>query len=175
MSPGQSNYRPEPLVNTRNVLQWSPAPRCRTADQQEAVRIIAYCIVYSSSCRYHVMSDIARAQHCLNTVGRDKKTSRPRQSNCALICFCSVTKKLFSGGCCYSQLISAAATIDSIIVGQPSIKEVFLQRRRRHKQIIRQSTVQCPGSNGSKTSRNILGRGQGSVWSRKETLCCISV
>ena len=61
------------------------------------------------------------------------------------------------------------------IVGQPSIKEVFLQRRRRHKQIIRQSTVQCPGSNGSKTSRNILGRGQGSVWSRKETLCCISV
>ena len=108
-------------------------------------------------------------------LGRDKKTSRPRQSNCALICFCSVTKKLFSGGCCYSQLISAAATIDSIIVGQPSIKEVFLQRRRRHKQIIRQSTVQCPGSNGSKTSRNILGRGQGSVWSRKETLCCISV
>ena len=61
------------------------------------------------------------------------------------------------------------------VVGQPSIKEVFLQRRRRHKQIIRQSTVQCPGSNGSKTSRNILGRGQGSVWSRKETLCCISV
>ena len=58
---------------------------------------------------------------------------------------------------------------------QVSIKEVLLQRRRRHKQIIRQSTVQCPGSNGSKTSRNILGRGQGSVWSRKETLCCISV
>ena len=28
------------------------------------------------------------------------------------------------------------------VVGQPSIKEVFLQRRRRHKQIIRQSTVQ---------------------------------
>ena len=77
-----------------------------------------------------------------------------------------------------TQLLLLTTHLSSInysIVGQPSIKEVFLQRRRRHKQIIRQSTVQCPGSNGSKTSRNILGRGQGSVWSRKETLCCISV
>ena len=169
MSPGQSNYRPEALVNTRNVVQWSPAPRCTPAGGSTNNRIlhIALCIVVAADIMlWHSQSSTLS----LLMLGWDKKTSRPRQSNCALICFCSVTKKLFSGGCCYSQLISAAATF----VGQPS-KEVLLQRRRRHKQIIRQSTVQCLGSNGSKTSRNILGRGQGSVWSRKETLCCISV
>ena len=133
MSPGQSNYRPEPLVNTRNVVQWSPALRCRPAGGSTNNRILR-CV--------DIMLCLTLPE--LNTVspnvgpGWDKKTSRPRQSNCALICFCSVTKKLFSGGCCYSQLISAAATS----VGQPSIKEVLLQRRRRHKQIMRQSTVQ---------------------------------
>ena len=61
--------------------------------------------------------------HCVRLclmLGRDKKISRPRQSNCALICFCSVTKKLFSGGCYHSQLISAAATL---LGGQPMTKQ----------------------------------------------------
>ena len=61
MSPGQSNYRPEALVNTRNVVHWSPALRCTPAGGS-VVRIIAYCILYST----HTI-DTARAQ-LLNTV-----------------------------------------------------------------------------------------------------------
>ena len=87
-------------------------------------------------------------------LGRDKKTSRPRQSNCALICFCSVTKKLFSGGCYHSQLISAA----TLLRGQPS-KEVLLQEEDTTQ--TNYETVHCPVSYGSKTSRKASGEVSG--------------
>ena len=88
-------------------------------------------------------------------LGRDKKTSRPRQSNCALICFCSVTKKLFSGGCYHSQLISAAATL---LGGQPS-KEVLLQEEDTTQ--TNYEIVHCLVSYGSKTSRKASGEVSG--------------
>ena len=100
-------------------------------------------------------------------LGRDKKTSRPRQSNCALICFCSVTKKLFSGGCYHSQLISAAATL---LGGQPMTKQGSVATRGGHDTNI---LWDSPLSSllWEQNFQEGLGRGQWSVWSREETLC----
>ena len=90
-------------------------------------------------------------------LGRDKKTSRPRQSNCALICFCSVTKKLFSGGCYHSQLISAAATL---LGGQPMTKQGSVATEEETTQTYYE-IVHCPVSYGSKTSRKASGEVSG--------------